>query len=90
MGISRGAADVPPTEEDVASSGYGGVGEREGCVGNRESISSNASVFDGCILNAARRSVWEPQMCGRNTWPTYSPFIASSVRPIILRALARR
>lgn len=53
----RGVADVPPTEEDVASSGYDEVGNADDCGDdNRDSISSNASVFDGCILSAARRS----------------------------------
>lgn len=55
-GMLRGVADVAPTEEDVASSGYVGVSGGDDCDGNRESISSNASVLDGCILRAARRS----------------------------------
>lgn len=52
----RGVVDVPPTEEDVASSGYNGVSGGDDSDGNRESISSKASVFDGCTLSAARRS----------------------------------
>jgi len=55
-GMLRGVADVPPTEEDVASSGYDEVGGGDDCDDNRESISSNASAFDGCIFSAARRS----------------------------------
>lgn len=54
--MSHGVVDVAPTEEDVASSGYNGVSGGDDCDGNRESISSNASVLDGCILSAARRS----------------------------------
>jgi hypothetical protein len=55
--VLRGVADVPPTEEDVASSGYDKVGDADDCgEDNRDSISSNASVFDGCIFSAARKS----------------------------------